>query len=291
MTKRINAPVMKRRGPGIDAAFRSRQGRPASSARSQFGVEWTSREERLLERHYGSMSAQELKRRFLKERTIHAIRGRAGVLGLTRPMVHRPWTPRERALVRREFSRRGGLKRLIQALGRTQMAIAGQARYMGLSRRLDGSWTAREDAVLRRYYASHGTQLPLKGKTPSAIYHRAQQLKLRRPGIIGLPWSAAEDDLLRRHRHMQSPELAKLPPRRTSQAVQKRRKKLGVPYLVSPNRPNSRDPWSEAEREILRQHFELDAPMFLHLLPGRSRSAVGGARHRMRRHAKEEKGG
>jgi len=47
MASRIQRPAMKRRGSGIDAAFRSRQARPVSRKRLRNWNEWTLREDRL----------------------------------------------------------------------------------------------------------------------------------------------------------------------------------------------------------------------------------------------------
>lgn len=47
MAERTRRPAMKRRGPGIDAAFRSRQARPVSRKRLQNRNEWTLREDHL----------------------------------------------------------------------------------------------------------------------------------------------------------------------------------------------------------------------------------------------------
>lgn len=277
---------MKRRGgPGIDAAFRSRQARPVSPKRPW--AEWTLREDRLLERHYGSMSARELQRRFLKERSLHAVRMRAKGLGLSRRIVHRAWAARERALVRRDYLRPGGLKRLVQALGRTHVTISSEARRLGLYRRRDDSWTAQEDAVLFRLYAAHGTNTPIEGRSKEAIRIRAEKLGLRvaRPGV-GPRWSAAENAIIRKHRHLRARDLASLLPGRTALAVHLHRSRMRLNYLPRPSHPNLRDRWSLQELEILQQHLWVSVALFAHLLPGRSQNAIHLVRRHMRRRSK-----
>ena len=239
------------------------------------------------------MSAQELQRRFLKERSLHAVRTRAKGLGLSRRILHRAWTARERALVRREYTRPGGLKRLVQALGRTQVTISSEARRLGLYRRRDDSWTAQEDAVLFRLYAAHGTNTPIEGRSKEAIRIRAEKLGLRvapRPGRsgVGPRWSAAENVIIRKHRHLRARDLASLLPGRTALAVHLHRSRMRLNYLPRPSHPNLRDRWSPQELEILQQHLWVSVAQFAHLLPGRSQSAIHLVRRHMRRRSREQ---
>lgn len=96
-----------------------------------------------------------------------------------------PWTPEHDALVKRHYSQRGGVARIVAATGRTANAVRLRARFFGLrAHRSFLPWTAREDRTLRLEWGEltvRSLRAKLPGRTWVAIVCRARTLRLGSP--------------------------------------------------------------------------------------------------------------
>jgi len=69
-------------------------------------ADWTAKEDRLLRKHYLSLTARQMQERHLTRRTVGAVRMRIRTLGLPRPIR---WDPADIALIRRNAPGPGGI--------------------------------------------------------------------------------------------------------------------------------------------------------------------------------------
>lgn len=273
----------RRGGPGIDAAFRTRQGRPQTPSRQRLS-EWTLREIRLIERYYPSMSIQAFQARYLPHRSVLSIKSRASLLG-----VHqRPrWTRAETALLRKHYLSFSAaeLRRRYLPL-RTERAIWHQAELLGLKPQTEPRhrWTAKDIALLKREWTKPGGRERVAkqmGLPVRIISSRAAHLRVYRKRDNH--WTKREDAILRK----QYLSLGTRVPLqdRSAQAIVLRARILGLRrFRRTPwNRTIVR--WTPAEDDVMRRHRSLRVKQLLSLLPRRNAAAI-----QMRRQTQPELG-
>lgn len=239
------------------------------------GEEWTVRELRLIERHYGRMQRKELMERYLPERTIKGIEHRAGLLGLRRRVKPAGyWTDVEVERLKRFYGtmpRKEAIARYLP--DRSPKQLDEKAGRLGLRRRRHPtrSWSTEDLALLREYY---GTLLNIDLRAQyfprvsvRTICHRARRLGLRSKEPN---WTKSEDRLIERHYgRLSNPMLsARYLPHRTSQALQGRATKLGLTRGIE-------EVWSARELRLLKRYYPTHtAREMLGYLPGRTQVAI-----------------
>ncbi|MDF0607130.1 hypothetical protein HZU77_016025 [Neisseriaceae bacterium TC5R-5] len=236
-------------------------------------IEWTLVESRLLEQHYGTMLAVDLRQQYLPTRTVAAIMGRARSLGLTQKKQN-DWTEEELALLRQHFGS-APLPALQKQYfpQRTYGAVTGICHKLGLrtqSGKPRQPWTRSEDTLLREHYGSMGIAILQQRYFPE----RSVDMLRRRLIKLGLhnsssyySWRESELVTLRREYALMGNACSQLLPGRTTVAVMKKARILGL-ERAEPIQ------WSEAELKILQREYPLHGWACVSLLPGRTRHAV-----------------
>lgn len=240
--------------------------------------EWTVRELRLVELHYGRMPRKELVARYLPDRTIKAVEYRAGLLGVRRhvkPSQH--WPPVEVEVLKRYYGRMPRKELSARYLPhRSIKQLDYKAGALGLRRRRrpTRSWSAEDLALLRRL---HGTMpiAELRSRyfpriSITAIAHRARRLGLRSKEPN---WTAKEERVIKRHygRMTNWALAARHLPGRTAEAVQGRATKLGLTREIQ-------DVWSAKELRLLKRHGWVCHEPAIPGLPATTRCCVGSFR-------------
>ncbi|MDF0607079.1 hypothetical protein HZU77_015745 [Neisseriaceae bacterium TC5R-5] len=234
-------------------------------------IEWTLDEIRLLEQHYGTMLAVDLKQQHLPTRTVLAIQTRAHMLGLTKKGVG-DWTEEELALLRQLFG-----SAPLQALQkqyfpqRTYGAVKVVCLKLGLrtlpKRR---PWTKCEDALLREHYSTMVVaalqQRYLPERSVNMVRGRAEKLGLQ-PFHSSESWSESELAILQCEYPRMGKACSQLFPGRTTIAIIGKARMLGLERAVHIQ-------WSEAEIEVLRREFPRQGLACVDLFPGRTQQGV-----------------
>ncbi|MCD6006892.1 hypothetical protein [Halomonas sp. IOP_31] len=182
----------------------------------------------MLERHYRSMNAAEIQRRFLPHRTLNAIRNTAVSIKAGK-WPHRRWSDSEVDTLRMFYSREGpGVACRLEA--RTPAAVRAKAMEEGLSTR----WTEQDIEILRRKYPVGGiraaaSELPDKSRV--AIRSQARSLGLRYKRRLGdgtscLAWTEEEIERLKEHQNIKFGDLCRLFPGRSKVAIKTMRQRL-----------------------------------------------------------------
>ncbi|PVZ80279.1 hypothetical protein C9426_33135 [Serratia sp. S1B] len=164
-------------------------------------------------------------------------------------------------------------------LGRTQGALELMADKLGVRRQRSPTWTAEEEAILRKHYvAGAGIEQLLRllpGRQVNAIF-----LKARRLGLTsGRYWREAECQILREYYPEYGTAIAERWLGRTEDSVKLKASELGIKFLGQEGKFRI---WSEEEWGILEKYLHLSIAEQMQLLPGRSRQAVEKARERLR---------
>jgi hypothetical protein len=220
------APRLRRPVESIRARRRKlRLARPAAQR-------YTDADDATLRARWSSGDIETLAREL--GRTPDALRLRARGLGLHRPPPRRRWTPAEDAIVRDGYTRGLACGEIADSLpDRSPTAVAARARKLGLAT-YARRWTPQDHARLRALLQLRTVDdtARLLGRTPEAIRRRAAKLALPPPTERGtpratMPWTAAEDELLRLHAALSPSVLADLVGR-SDRAVVTRLRRLGL---------------------------------------------------------------
>ena len=167
-------------------------------------------------------------------RTPDALRLHARRLGLHRPPPRRRWASPEDAIVRDGYADGLSCDEIAASLPqRSATAVAARARKLGLAT-YARRWTPQDDDLLRALLQTRALDdiARFLGRTPEGIRRRADKLALQPPAEparprAGMPWTAAEDELLRLHAALNPSMLAALVGR-SDQAVVTRLRRLGL---------------------------------------------------------------
>jgi hypothetical protein len=256
------------------AANRAHARRPRH-ALDRAADEWTVRELRLLELHYGCMPRKQLIARYMPNRTLKAVEHRAGLLGLrrkTKPAEY--WTPVQIQVLKRYY---GTIPRKVLIArylpDRSVKQLDFKAGRLGLRQRrpTTHAWSAQNLTRLRQHYGTMPNAVLRSRHFPRvsirAIVHRARRLGLRSKEPR---WTAAEDRLVKRHygRLRNATLAANHLPNRTPQAVQGRAAKLGLTR-------EAQDVWSTKEFRLLKKNYPThDVHEMAKYLPGRTVPAI-----------------
>ena len=138
-------------------------------------ADWTAKEDRLLRKHYLSLTARQMQERYLTRRTVDAVRQRIQTLGLPRPTR---WSPADIALIRRNGPRPGGIAYLCKHFGCDRRTVIAKLKQMNLAPPR-AAWTDAEIETIRRLYPKLGRSLRIDGRTHAAMLSRAAKLRLR----------------------------------------------------------------------------------------------------------------
>lgn len=144
----------------------------------QTKVGWTEKEREILRQYYPDEGRNCSKR--LPDKSESSVYDQAAKMGLVQKSMA-PWTPKEDAIIRRNYKNVGECKR--QLPHRSISSIAKRISALGLGKKLRASsksWTKEEDAILREYYLKEGNMviMRLPGRSPHAVWVRADKLGL-----------------------------------------------------------------------------------------------------------------
>lgn len=172
------------------------------------------------------------------------------------------------------------LSDIARTLGRTPGSVRLMAHKLACQEKAPPRWTAEEDDIIRQHYAAGagGAYIVtlLKGRTPSAIFARADVLGV----TSGRYWREDELQVLRDQYPVIGTGVLELLPGRTADAVRITAGRLGL--RKSGNSTEGFRPWSDEEWELLEQNMHLTiAEQQATLFPSRTKRAVEKARERL----------
>lgn len=187
-----------------------------------------------------------------------------------------PWSEREILYVESTYLTEP-MKDIASALGRTPRAI--QAMYYKLHAPLKHErWSAEELSVLRSHYTPGCDVRRLQPYFPDRSLVAIKAMT----GELGLQphppfWNKRELDILRRYYVAEGSHVVARLKNRTPAAIRIQARKMKLRYQGS----QRYRPWSEEERQRLRQLSHLTPQALAEHFPGRSINAVLSARRRL----------
>lgn len=174
------------------------------------------------------------------------------------------------------------LSDIARTLGRTPGSVRLMAYKLACQEKVLSRWTDKEDEIIREHYAA-GAGVAfivtlLKGRTPSAIFARADTLSV----TSGRYWREDELQILRDQYPIIGTGVLELLPGRTVDAVRIIAGRLGI--HKSRNSTEGFRPWSDEEWTLLEQNMHLSiAEQQATLFPSRTKRAVEKARERLKK--------
>lgn len=189
---------------------------------------WTTAELRYVKQHYGIISTAQIADAL--GRTVAAIRWVVRKHGFNLMESYRPWTGKEKEIIRTRFAAGDNIAQIMPLLpGRTRGAI-----YL-MKDKLDAHsprrWSDWERQILAQYYPTEGMAVVnrLTGRTKEAVRQTAcaMGLRLRDREVRSVQkWTREEQQLLKTYQYLPLAELTVLFPGRSQQSVRKARIRL-----------------------------------------------------------------
>ena len=184
--------------------------------------------------------------------------------------------------------------RIAQQLGRSVVAVRLAARSLGCRIiNVMASWTEEELAILRLHYGE-GTRMQqlsqlLPGRNPKAIRTHAAKLGIQNGAWLDRLWSEEELAILYRYYPSIGAKVVDKLPGRTPEAAKQMASSLKVRAagFSTPSIPKWR--WTDKEWQILEDNVHLSSSELTGYLPGRTQSAIGKAKARLRAWRKNER--
>lgn len=141
---------------------------------------------------------------------------------------------------------------------------------------LNPAWTADEDAILRKHYASDGAkecQRRVHGRTIPAIRERARKLGLwERRHAKAVPWTEDEHERLKALFPIEGVACHKKFPGRSKESV------LGHAYAHGLQNIHM---WTKEEDDIIRKYYPIEGYGCMPRLPRRTKAAIGVRAHKL----------
>lgn len=240
---------------------------------------WTQEETEILMTHRHNLTAREIQKQYLPDRTTSAIYQRCQrletMLANDKPIksAPAPWTAAEDNILQAYYSTIPAKEIQEKYLpNRTVMAIQQRHKRLELTQlpREPGEqpetpparWTKEEDDILTQHENLTFQEIQaqyLPHRTLSAIHQRSQRLGMVRlqrekPETPPTPWTPEEDEILRQayKKYSANQIQEKFLPNRTSSAIYQRLIKT-LQLLKRGEKPAA---WSDEEKETLKLHFK-----------------------------------
>jgi hypothetical protein len=234
---------------------------------------WTDEEYAFLKEEYpkrGWFIADEM------GRTRHAIRNKAGVLGLHFDYERHyagEWTEADDEILRRNYANGGTAICLPLLPGRTKASLRNRAHNLGIQCGREnrfGVWTDKENRIMRKHYR-HGwkaVQALLPERSRDAILQHARTLGLKQTPR----WKRREERLLKKIYPTGGIGAARAAlPGHSYQSIRAKIQKLNLRRIVIPS-------WTEEEVQIVRDHFPKGgSAACLALLPNKTEPMIAHA--------------
>ena len=237
-------------------------------AQSSTGL-WSESELTILKDHYSQMGPEI--RSLLPFRSTNGITNMAMKMGIPGP--DRNWTADDDEIIKAQYPHMGSSVASLLDGRHTGDACIQRARFLGLSRPTEERmWSENELEILKENYSLLGrrTAKLLPGRTETACGGMAKKLGLTKKGRAPsdkTPWTEDEIRILRDN-YPKSGVLGvqKLLPNRSSTACSNMAIRLGLTAKQSKEEIT----WSDAEIEILKEHYPDMGKDITRLLPGRT---------------------
>ena len=261
--------------------------------------EWTNQELTALTENYNKLTAEELRKSFLPNRSIHAIYNKAKKLGLSRKQEYdtTEWTQEELNTLRAGYGNTSIREMQANDLKKhSRHAILGKIRALKLTKQKPARpWTQQEDDVLQQEYAKTPVSALAKKlkRTEAAIRQRATVLGLSKEKPANPKthtrhvWTPEDDEILTTYARTTTVKKLqqKYFPKLTENAI---RQRIGRLNLTDKSRNTT---WTDKEIEILTENTACSDKQLAALLPGKTPKAIQDKALRLGLHKSYTKAG
>ncbi len=213
---------------------------------------WTKEEEEIVLKHYGTMPVKELQEKYLPNKTVPAVSGKARSLGIT-STGSTFWTEKEDEILKKYYGKIPNKELKEKYLpDKTASAISHRAKRLGIkSVQAKEAWTKENEEIIRKHYGTMSVkelrEVFLPNRSEQAIRTKASELGLAL--VKNVVWTERELKKLQKYYGEISNEALQKTylPDRTVEAIVGKASELGL-TVKTPD-------WTEEEDEILKKYY------------------------------------